>query len=171
MKSLKLIIINALTLIIGIGLMSGSFSQRDAQAARFETVPALSVGALGNMQGQYLTVLYAVGSRPFISTDASQITLSQVKDAKSVYISADTMAFPSVQVEKEGVRPSYNMVILIVSPQPNFAWVNADGSVPQGVVATGNRQASLMNAMNKSDIDAFIAAKGEAATLTISIKK
>jgi len=171
MKSLKLIIINALTLIIGIGLMSGSFSQRNAEAARFETVPSLNISGLGNFRGQYLTVLYVVGSRPFISTDASQITLNQIKDSKTVNIAADAMAFPSVQVEKEGVRPSYNMILLIVSPQPNFSWVNADGSLPQGMVNSGNRQATLMNALNKSDIDAFIATNGETATLSIAVKK
>ena len=169
MKSLKLIIINALTLIIGIGLMSGSFSGRNAEAARFEKVPALEIGGLGNLRGQYLTVLYVVGSRPFISTDASRITLNQVKETKSVNIAADSMSFPAVQVEKEGVRPSYNMIIIIVSPQPNFSWVNADGTVPQGMVVSQNRTATLMNALNKSDVDAFIAEKGEAATLTFSV--
>ncbi|WP_415063210.1 hypothetical protein [Bdellovibrio sp.] len=171
MRSLKLIIINALTLIIGLGLMSGSVSQRNAEAARFETIPSLQVNRLGNMRGQYLTVLYAVGSRPFISTDSSQISISQVKESRTVYISDDSMTLPTVQVEKEGFRPSYNIIVFVVSPQPNYSWVNADGSVPQGMSLTNNHMSSLINAINKTDVDGFIAAQGEASTLHVNLVK
>ncbi|WII73688.1 hypothetical protein QJS83_07345 [Bdellovibrio sp. 22V] len=171
MRSLKLIIINALTLIIGLGLMSGSVSQRNAEAARFETIPALQVNKLGNMRGQYLTVLYAVGSRPFISTDSSQISISQVKESRTVYISDDAMTLPTVQVEKEGFRPSYNIIVFVVSPQPNYSWVNADGSVPQGMSLTNNHMSSLINAINKTDVDGFVSAQGEAATLQVNLVK
>nr|WP_295899840.1 hypothetical protein [uncultured Bdellovibrio sp.] len=171
MRSLKLIIINALTLIIGLGLMSGSVSQRNAEAARFETIPSLQVNRLGNMRGQYLTVLYAVGSRPFISTDSSQISISQVKESRTVYISDDAMTLPSVQVEKEGFRPSYNIIVFVVSPQPNYSWVNADGSVPQGMSLTNNHMSSLINAINKTDVDGFVSAQGETATLQVNLVK
>lgn len=169
MRSLKLIIINALTLIIGLGLMSGSVSQRNAEAARFETIPSLQINRLGNYRGQYLTVLYAVGSRPFISTDSAQISISQVKEARTVFISADAMTLPSVQVEKEGFRPSYNMVVFVVSPQANYSWVNADGSVPQGMGRTNNHMSSLTNAINKTEVDAFIKAQGENAVLGVNL--
>ncbi len=171
MRSLKLIIINALTLIIGLGLMSGSVSQRNAEAARFETIPSLQVNRLGNFRGQYLTVLYAVGSRPFISTDSSQITISQVKEARTVYISDDAMTLPAVQVEKEGFRPSYNIIVFVVSPQSNYSWVNADGSVPQGMSLTSNHMSSLINAINRTDVDGFVSAQGEAATLQVNLVK
>jgi hypothetical protein len=111
MKSLKLIVINALTLLIGLGLLTGSLSQRNANAARFEVIPALQIAKLGNYRGQYLTILYAVGSRPFISTDSSQINISQVKESRTIYITDDAMTTPIVQVEKEGFRPSYNIVV------------------------------------------------------------
>lgn len=169
MRSLKLIIINALTLIIGLGLMSGSVSHRDAQASRVEAVPSIQVNRLGNYTGQYLTVLYAVGSRPFISTDSSQITISQVKESRTVYITADSMALPAVQVQKEGFRPSYNIVVFVVSPQSNYSWINADGSVPQGMTATNNRMTSLINAINKSDVDNFISTDGLSSTLQVNI--
>jgi hypothetical protein len=171
MKSLKLLIINALTLIIGLGLMSGSVSSRNAEAARFEAIPSLQVNKLGNYRGQYLTVLYAVGSRPFISTDSSQITISQVKESRTVFISADAMTLPKVQVEKEGFRPSYNIVIFVVSPQPNYSWLNADGSTPQGVTLTNNHLSSLSSSVNKSDVDSFVSAQGEDAVLNINLVK
>ena len=171
MRALKLVIINALTLIIGLGLMSGSLSQGTAQAARFETIPAMKVNKLGNLKGQYLTVLYAVGSRPFLSTDPSQINITQVKESRTVYITADAMALPAVQVEKEGFRPSYNIVVFVVSPQQNYSWVNEDGSTPQGTTATNNHLRSVANSINKTDIDAFIAASGETATLDVNLNK
>lgn len=171
MRSLKLIIINALTLLISLGIMSGSVSYRNAQAARFETVPSIKVNQLGNYRGQYLTVLYAVGSRPFISTDSNQITVSQVKEARTVYISDDSMSLPPVQVEKEGFRPSYNVIIFVISPQPNYSWVNADGSVPDGMTVTNNRMSSLINAINKSELDGQISIQGNSAILNITLTK
>ncbi|HEX7673247.1 MAG TPA: hypothetical protein VF412_03700 [Bdellovibrio sp.] len=169
MRSLKLIIINALTLIIGLGLMSGSVSQRNAEAARFETVPSLQVNRLGNFRGQYLTVLYAVGSRPFISTDASQINLSQVKESRTVYLTADSVTLPPVQVEQEGFRPSYNIVVFVVSNQSNYSWVNADGTTPQGMTASSNHSASIINSINKTDVDSFVSSSGQDAVLNVNL--
>lgn len=169
MKSFKLVIINALTLIVGIGLMSGSLSTKSARAAKLESVPSIEVSKLGNYKGQYLTVLYAVGSRPFISTDASQLNISQVKESRTVYITGDSVTLPQVQVEKEGFRPSYNIVVFVVSPQQNYSWVNADGTAPQGMPTTPNRLANKINAVNKSDVDSFIAAKGEKAVMPFSL--
>ncbi len=169
MRSLKLIVINALTLIIGLGLMSGSVSQRNAEAARFETIPSLQINRLGNLRGQYLTVLYAVGSRPFISTDASQINISQVKESRTVYITSDAVTLPAVQVEKEGFRPSYNIVVFVVSSQANYSWINADGTVPQGISATDNHMSSVISSVNKTDVDNFVTASGADSTLSVNL--
>lgn len=171
MKSLKLIVINALTLLIGLGLLTGSLSQRNANAARFEVIPSLQIAKLGNYRGQYLTILYAVGSRPFISTDSSQINISQVKESRTIYITDETMKTPIAEVEKEGFRPSYNIVVFVVSPQPNYSWVNADGTIPQGATSTNNHQSALVNTVNRVDIDAFIKANGDTAVLTINLQK
>ena len=171
MKSLKLFAINALTLLIGLGLMSGSVSQRDAKAAKLEVIPALNVTKLGNYRGQFLTVLYAVGSKPFIATQVGQVNISQIKDSKTIYLADDSVKLPAVQVEKEGFRPSYNMIVLVVSPQPNFGWINADGSIPQGGVQTNNKQYSLINSINKTEVDEFVRTQGDKAVFTIEMKK
>lgn len=171
MKSLKLVIINALTLLVGLGLMTSSVSQRRAEAARVETVPALQIKQLGNYRGQYLHVLYVVGSRPFIATESSQINVSQVKEARTVYISSDSMPLTSVQVEKEGFRPSYNMILLVVSSSPEYSWVNADGSTPQGSSGSSNHTSTLINAINKADVEDFLATSGEGAILGVDLKK
>lgn len=174
MRSLKLILINALTLIIGLGLMSGSFSKKEAEVERFETVPALQVNHLGPLRGQYLTVLYAVGSRPFISANifsssTSQINLSQVKESHTVYITSDTMTLPVVQVAKEGFRPSYNVVIFAVSAQANYSWLNPDGTIPQGGIATNNHMSSLLNSINKKDIDNFTSSANSESILSVNL--
>lgn len=171
MKSIKLIAINALTLIIGLGLMSGSVSKRSAEAARFETIPAMSINKLGNYRGQYLTILYAVGSKPFISTNRNQVTLTQIKESRTVLISSDSVRLPNVQVEKEGFRPSYNMIVFVVSPQANYSWINPDGSIPQGGTKTSNNMASLVETTNKTDVDNFIATQGSAATFQFDMIK
>lgn len=169
MKSFKLVIINALTLIVGLGLMSGSLSTKSAKAAKLETVPSIQVNKLGNYKGQYLTVMYAVGSRPFISTDPSQLNISQVKESRTVYITGDNVTLPQVQVEKEGFRPSYNIVVFVVSPQQNYSWVNADGSAPQGMPTTSNRLKNKISAINKSDVDSFVNAKGDKAVMPVDL--
>lgn len=170
MKSLKLIVINALTLLIGLGLLTGSLSQRSASAARFEVIPALQIAKLGNYRGQYLTILYAVGSRPLISSDSSQINISQVKESRTIYIADDEMTTPIVQVEKEGFRPSYNIVAFVISPQPNYSWLNADSTIPQGLTSTNNHQSILVNTVNRTKIDKFVSNKGDTAVLTINLK-
>ena len=101
-KTIKLAIINFVTLLIGLGLLSGSVSLKNAQAARFETIPSVQITHLGNFRGQYLTVLYAIGSRPFISTDSSQLTLSQVKESRRVV--SDFAACIEVSFVKRGAQ-------------------------------------------------------------------
>lgn len=171
MKSLKLIIINALTLLIGLGLLTGSLSQRNANAARFEVIPALNIAKLGNYRGQYLTILYAVGSRPLIAQDSDQINVSQVKESRTLYITDDVMKTPIVQVEKEGFRPSYNIVAFVISSQPNYSWLNADGTIPQGVTSTNNHKSALINTVNRDSLETFATKNGDTATLTINLQK
>ncbi len=170
-KTIKLAIINFVTLLIGLGLLSGSVSLKNAQAARFETIPPVQITHLGNYKGQYLTVLYAIGSRPFISTEATQLTLTQVKDSRTVYITSDKMALPAVQVEKEGFRPSYNMIVVIVSPKADFGWVNADGTRPQGTSMTNNKDVAVLNIINKVNVDNFITANSSNTLLEIDLKR
>lgn len=154
MKSFKFLLINALTLIIGLGLMSGSLSQRNAQAARFELIPPISVSGLGNHRGQYLTLLYVIASRPLIGIENSQITVVQVKESRTVYIAADEMSMPAVKIGKEGFRPSYNMVLAVLSNTADFSWINADGNLPPGSTATSSHRFENLKIISKSDIEA-----------------
>lgn len=153
MKQIKLLTINFLTLLVGLGLMTGSISSQEAFAARFDTVPKLEISNLGNYRGQHLTVLYAIGARPLFSTNDNQVILSEVKEARSFVIRDDQIQLESLQVEKEGFRPSYNVIVIVVSPSPQFTWINADGTTPRGVELSNNRQRSRVLVVNRSDME------------------
>jgi type IV secretory pathway component VirB8 len=56
-----------------------------------------------------------------------------------------------------------------VSPQENYSWKNADGTMPQGMVNTGNHAATFVQSINKKDIDDFVAAQGENAVFSIDL--
>lgn len=169
MKQLKLLTINFLTLLVGLGLMTGSISQQDAFAARFDTVPALEVSNLGNYRGQYLTVIYAIGAKPLFSTNDTQVILSQVKESRSSMIKDDQLNFASIQVEKEGFRPSYNMIVVVVSPEPQFTWVNADGTVPRGVSTSNNRQKNRIFVLNRADLENALTATSDQTPFKIRL--
>lgn len=170
MRSLKLFFINALTVIIGLGLMSGSFSSRDAQAAPTESVPKIQVQKLGNFRGQYVTAFYAVGTRPFLSTDSSQFTLSEVKAVKTQVVSTDHVTFPQLELEKHGFRPGYNLVVIVVSPEPDFSMANANGSAITGMPKTGNNRASLVRSFSKSEIESLMTGQGLQGGLVLTLE-
>lgn len=156
MKITKTVFLNTLTLLFGIGLMADSFSPREAQAAATETVPKMEVQKLGNFKGQYLTVFYAVGTRPFIATDSSQFTLSEVKAIKTERIAEDLVTFPAIELQKQGFRPGYNLVVMVISPEANVSLTNANGAPIEGMPQTDNRRTSLVRSFSKSDIEALL---------------
>ncbi len=157
LQTLKLAAINIITLLIGVALLSGSMSQKSAHAARFEVIPQIKMDSLKSYKGKYLTVLYAVASRPILGKNKGQITISQIKDSRTVFVTEDSMTLPSVQVEKEGFRPSYNMIIAVVSDEADFSWINPDGTLPEGMLTSNNTQKNLIKWLNKDEVDAFVA--------------
>jgi len=170
MKSLQFFFINALTLVIGIGLMSGSFSASDAQAAPTETVPKIQVQKLGNYKGQYLTAFYGVGRRPFLSTDSSQFTLLEVKKITSQVINADFITLPAIDLQKQDVREGYNLVVIAVSPVQDFSFVNADGSAILGMPSTSNNRATMLRSFTKSEIKSLEAGQGLPDGLVLTLQ-
>jgi len=152
MKSLKLLAINALTLIVGLGLMGGSFSNNQAHAAQVEVVPKIQIQNLANYRGQYLTAYYSVGTRPFLATDSSQVTLTEVKGIVTQVIENDFVILPSIELQKEGFRPGYNLVVVVISPLPDYSFLNADGSAILGMPLTNNQRASLIRSFSKAEI-------------------
>ncbi len=170
MRSLQFFFINALTLIIGLGLMSGSFSTNDAQAASTEIVPKIQIQRLGNFKGQYLTAYYAIGTRPFFSTDSGQVTLSEIKNTKTEVVTADFITLPQLELEKQGFRPGYNLVVVVVSPSPDFSFVNADGSGIFGMKNTQNHRASLIRSFSKAELESMVTGQGLEGGLVLTLQ-
>lgn len=169
MKDIRKFAIGFLTLVLGLGLMSGTLESRDARAARIDRVPSMRVKNLGNYRGQYLNVLYAIGSRPFYSFDDSKVTVQSVRAAKQVAITGDVVELPGVDVEKEGVRASYNLILLVVSQQQGFSWANEDGSAYAGQLAGGNSQKTRVRALTKAEIEQFQMDHDQNAVLEIGL--
>ncbi|WP_413290792.1 hypothetical protein [Bdellovibrio sp. HCB337] len=170
MKSLQFLFINALTLIIGLGLMSGSFSPSDAQAAPTEVVPKIQIQKIGNFKGQHLTVFYAVGTRPFLSTDSSQVTLSEVKSIRTQVVDDDFVTLPQIELQKAGFRPGYNLVLVVISPNPDYSFVNANGETIVGMPQTKNQQASLIRSYSKAEIESLATGQGLPDGLVLTLQ-
>lgn len=115
------------TLLIGLGLMSGSFAQRTALAGPTDTVPAIQVTTSKDQIGRYLHVIYAVGRPGFLNVSPiPYVDIIREKESQTVLITSEVMMIPAVQIRKTPGRGSYNMVIFTVSKSANRNWVNAD---------------------------------------------
>lgn len=170
MRSLQLFFINTITLLIGFALMSLSFSQNDAQAAALEKVPRIQIQKLGNFKGQYLTAFYALGTRPFLSTDSSQVTLSEVRATKTELVASDVVTLPQIELQKQGLRPGYNLVLIVISPAPEFSFINADHSPIKGMVQSENHRASLIRSFSKAEIESLLTGQGLENGLVLTLE-
>lgn len=160
MKTLKNKFLPLMTLILGLGIMSGSFAQRTAKAGRVDTVPAIQVNNAQKISGRYLHVVYAVGRPGFISV--SQIPyLDVIRTIKSVQATAPTVSFPSVQLEKLPLRGSYNMIVFVVSNSPTINWQNPD--------VNPNVNYTWLKTIDKLTVDVFVNQNGAGSVLTFSL--
>lgn len=153
----KYFLAEAATILLAVGLMFGSFAERQANASRVDTVPSLMINNLGQYKGQFLTVFYILGNRPFLATSQSQVDVDKVKSQKTLLIDKDQITMPAQQIEKENIRGSYNFVIIVVSTQDKPVWKNADGSIPPGQLSSlvnDGRQFSVINVISKQEIEA-----------------
>lgn len=169
MRSLQFYIINALTLLIGLGLMSGSFSSRDAQAARKDSIPHIQVQRLSPFKGQYLSVFYASGTKPLLSSSADAIRISQVKTARTSMITSDLADIPEVELARIGYQPAYNLLVLVVSPNPDFSWQNADHSRPEGMIPSEHHGASQMRVFTRTQVEALQNSQGLESGLVLTL--
>lgn len=150
------------TLIMGLGLMSGSFAQRSALAGRIDTLPSIEVTVPAQFQGQYLHVLYAVGRPGFLTVGEPIPYIDIVRpQSQGQLVQSTKVTFPSVQIEKTPGRGSYNMVVFAVSKSPQIRWVNVD-------VNPNPTEYRYVGVLLKPEIDAFMAQFGETATIQIS---
>lgn len=168
LPSLKLIIMNTLTLFTLLALIAGVVPTTPAKASsQGHVVPQLSVVDLGNYRGQYLNVIYAQAFKPFMSKDSRLLGVEKIARVESFKIKNDTLKIKSHSLPSDGSSAPYNRVIFVISPQKNFSWVNADGSTPEGVLKTKNQQISLVNSINRKTIEQFVEVHGEKQSLEV----
>lgn len=130
-----------------------------------ETVSAIQLSQLQGYQGKYLTVLYAVATKPLVSVDDRQLNITEIKHAVGgIPIRSAQVELPAVSLPIQGFRPGYNFVVFVVHSQPKFAWQNANGTVPQnvhGVSVSPETAASLnVKAFSKDHIESLMQQPG-----------
>ena len=152
---------------LNLGFLAGSlvsfFHSVPALAGRTVVIPAIQVQKTGNYLGQYATIYYGFEKTAIINADSSLISLSSVRSSQTRPIAGDTVQFPSVQIDKEGIRGAYDTVVVVISRLPNFSWKNADGTFPTGVLDTKIYEASNTSFHKATQLDAYTLANKTAA--------
>ena len=133
-------------------------------------VPKIQIQKLGNYRGQHLTAFYAVGTRPFLATDSSQVTLSEVKGIHREVVLNDFVTLPQVELLKQGFRPGYNLVMVAISPDPDYTFVNANGTEIGGMPKSTNQRATLLRSYSKAEIEALVTGQGLADGLILTLQ-
>ena len=151
-----------LTLVLGLGLMSGAFAQRSAFAGRTDVLPAIQVTVSKNYSGKYLHVIYAVGRPGFLNVSPIPYLDIIRPQSQAQVISSDTVVFPSVEIEKTPGRGSYNLVVFALSNSPKINWVNVD-------VNPNPSDYTFLSVIQKPQIDSFIGQQGLDKVLHINL--
>jgi hypothetical protein len=88
------------------------------------------------------------------------VTLQELKEVQTVFIGADFVDLPAVELAKQGFRPGYNLIVFVVTPEPKYTWVNANGTKVDGQDPSTNHRASLIRTYGSSDIEALLKSQG-----------
>lgn len=156
------------------GLISTSLPSAKAQnapATRTETVRSLQIENLGTYQGKFLTVLYAIGSKPVLSTDNRQTELTEIRAVHSVPIQSGRVVVPAVGLPIVGFRPAYNFVMFIIHEQKDFVWVNTLSAPrdPRGLTPNDSNSISVrVAALTKSQLERVAAEQPNSPALLLS---
>lgn len=155
-----------------VGLATVAQAQNtSAPRTRSESIRALQVENLGAYQGKFLTVLYAIGSKPVLSTDNRQTELTEIRAVHTVPIQNGRATIPSVSLPIVGFRPAYNFVMFVVHEQRDFVWTNTTSVPrdPRGLVANDSNTLALrVAALTKSQLERIAVEQPNAAALLLS---
>jgi len=101
------------------------------QQQNVHIVPAIEVSGLKNYQGQYLSLAFVNATPSPVAVDLFRIQVKQVNVApKELLITEDTMVFSPTSIPVRSLYAPYNYAFLVVSSNPNFSWMNSDGTLP-----------------------------------------
>lgn len=120
-----------LTLILG-SVLSSTLSW--AQNSNVELTESISLNINPSLRGQYLIALYTRSTNsPINFNNASKIKVEKITGRVSLPINSSKIALEPIALTKEPNFQTYNNIIFVVSLNPDFVWVNADGSEVEGV--------------------------------------
>lgn len=161
MTALKNKILPALTLVLGLGLMNGSFAQRVAEAGPTESIPAIKITNTRPFLGRYIHVLYAI-ARPGALNVTKVPYIDYARLARTVQVTGDEVNFePVIGLEKIKFRGAYNMIIFVWSYDPVISWANQDQNPNVNYV--------WFKTLNKFTIDQHVNQNGPDATFVFSL--
>lgn len=125
-----------------------------AQSQAFEKVPAIQVSALGQYRGQYLNLLFVEASNSVVSFDPFRMDVREVKlRPQQVKIEGNEVRFAASDVPKRPFKLAYNFILIVVSPYPDFSWVDSDGSRPLPVeFNTNNTTKNFFKAIPRTEL-------------------
>ena len=157
---MKKYFLSMMTLFLGLGIMSGSFAQRTATAARQDLVPSFQLNKTESLNGRYIHAIYAIQKAGFIGVTPIP-HLEKIRVIQTQKVQTKSVVFNSVTIEKEPFRGSYNVVVFVVSDKSQIRWANPDQSA--------STEYTYLTKIEKPALDLFITQQGETAVFGISL--
>ena len=138
-----------------------------------ENVRGITLKNITPFINQYVTVMYVVASKPLISVNERQISVSEIRYLIEKPVSSAIVSVPPLKLRISGFRPGFNYIAVVFHPKPNFVWTNADGFAaddPRGLLPqSGSTQATQIMTFSKAQIEAIAARQGNPETITIEL--
>ena len=138
-----------------------------------EAVRGLVLKNISQFQAQYVTVFYAIATKPFVSVNARQIKVSEIHAVATRQVNGPFVSFPPVQLEVDGFRPGYNYVAIVFHAGPNFVWLNGDGTLPTDPRGLNPRVAetvpTLVMTYSKPQLESLAIRQGQPASVVIEL--
>lgn len=121
-----------------------------AQSQSLELTPNLYISNLALFQGQYLNIFYATSEKSTLLFNEKSIKLESIAYQASLMITHSVYNLPSFELERTPFKLAYNVLIVLVSAEPQFSWVNADGTRPFGnTFKSKNHQVSYIKVFDR----------------------
>ncbi|MES2965715.1 MAG: hypothetical protein V4760_17670 [Bdellovibrionota bacterium] len=138
-----------------------------------ENVPGIQLKNITPFVGQHVTIFYVLATKPLISVNERQISVSEIRYLMTKPVSSAIVAVPPMKLQIVGFRPGFNYIAVVFHAQPNFVWMNADGGVPadpRGLTPqSASTTATHIMTFSKAQIEAIAARQGKPETITIEL--
>lgn len=104
-----------------------------AQNSNVEMSETMTLNIHPSLQGQHLIALYTFSiNSPVNFNNAFKIKVEKITGRVSHPINSTKMTLAPLPLTREPNLQTYTNIIFVVSLNPDFVWVNADGSTVEG---------------------------------------